>query len=231
MVKPFVNRIRYTPEVASRPERLEKDLGNAKKLAAILEDEAARLRTAQVQPAGSSTATSATATATSTTGTGTGEEDPQGDANMAPSAVEPPAAPAPAPAAIEEDEPEPKENGSEAVERRIEKVMSELRDQGLVDVNNEKEYEERKVRFYFLFLRLVSMDARSCSCSFRVLFCRRSWLWICISRTYVLPSTRAIIALLQLTMSKSFSGSVSSIFASRCPSQQQQQFRKSRSLR
>lgn len=229
MVKPFVNRIRYTPEVASRPERLEKDLGNAKKLAAILEDEAARLRTAQVQPAGSSTATSATATATSTTGTGTGEEDPQGDANMAPSTVEPPAAPAPA--AIEEDEPEPKENGSEAVERRIEKVMSELRDQGLVDVNNEKEYEERKVRFYFLFFRLVSMDAHSCSCSFRVLFCRRSWLWICISRTYVLPSTRAIIALLQLTMSKSFNGSVSSIFASRCPSQQQHQFRKNRSLR
>ncbi|KAJ2918266.1 hypothetical protein MD484_g2187, partial [Candolleomyces efflorescens] len=160
MVKPFVNRIRYTPEVASRPERLEKDLGNAKKLAAILEDEAARLRTAQVQPAGSSTST--TTAATSAAGTTTGEEDPQGDANMASSAVEPPAA-----AAIEEDEPEPKENGSEAVERRIEKVMSELREQGLVDVNNEKEYEERKtvvaLDLYLAYLRAAFNTCYYCS--------------------------------------------------------------------
>ncbi|KAJ2923984.1 hypothetical protein H1R20_g13116, partial [Candolleomyces eurysporus] len=146
MIKPFVNRIRYTPEVASRPERLEKDLGNAKKLAAILEDDAARLRIAKVQPAGSSTAT-----------TKTGEEDTQGDTSMS-SAVE---------AAVEEDEPEPKENGSEAVERRIEKVMSELRDQGLVDVNNEKEYEERKtvvaLDLYLAYLRAAFNTCYYCS--------------------------------------------------------------------
>lgn len=49
------------------------------------------------------------------------------------------------PPETEDDYPEPKEKGSEAVERRIEKVMSELRDRNLVDVNDEKVYEEQKV--------------------------------------------------------------------------------------
>ncbi|KAF7301247.1 hypothetical protein MIND_00689500 [Mycena indigotica] len=44
MVKPFVNRVRYAPDVASRPERMEKDLAQAKQLAARLESEAAELR-------------------------------------------------------------------------------------------------------------------------------------------------------------------------------------------
>ena len=56
-------------------------------------------------------------------------------------------------AAPEEEDPEPKENGSDAVERRVEKVLSDLREQGLVDVNDEKTYEEKKVRCY-LFLQL-----------------------------------------------------------------------------
>ena len=44
-----------------------------------------------------------------------------------------------------DDDLEPKEKGSESVERRIEKVMSELRDRSLVDVSDEKAYEEKKV--------------------------------------------------------------------------------------
>lgn len=45
-----------------------------------------------------------------------------------------------------DDDPEPKERGSEAVERRIEKVMADLRDQGLVDLADEKALEQKKVR-------------------------------------------------------------------------------------
>ena len=68
-------------------------------------------------------------------------EDSMGDATMASGSTS---------ADVEEEEPEePKERGSDAVERRIEKVMSELRDQGLVDVNDEQVYEERKVRRLF----------------------------------------------------------------------------------
>lgn len=45
----------------------------------------------------------------------------------------------------EDEEPEPRERGSDAVERRIEKVMTDLREQGVIDVNDEKAYEEKKV--------------------------------------------------------------------------------------
>jgi hypothetical protein len=45
--KPFVNKIQYAPEVASKPERLEKDLANTKTLAALLGEEAAILRKAK----------------------------------------------------------------------------------------------------------------------------------------------------------------------------------------
>ncbi|KAF7313404.1 hypothetical protein HMN09_00496300 [Mycena chlorophos] len=45
MVKAFVNRVRYAPEVASRPDRMEKDLAQAKQLAAKLEAEAKELQT------------------------------------------------------------------------------------------------------------------------------------------------------------------------------------------
>jgi hypothetical protein len=41
-----------------------------------------------------------------------------------------------------EDDEEPKESGSEAIERRIEKIMADLRDQGAVD---EKVVEAKRV--------------------------------------------------------------------------------------
>ena len=125
-LRPFVNKIRYAPEVASRPERLEKDLQNVKVLAGMLEQQAANLRALKL----SDLKPSSTAKQDG--------EPAQNDADMA---------------APEEEDPEPKENGSDAVERRVEKVLSDLREQGLVDVNDEKTYEEKKVRCY-LFLRL-----------------------------------------------------------------------------
>jgi len=43
--RPFRSRARRTPESASEPERIEKDLANVKMLAAILEEEAYHLQT------------------------------------------------------------------------------------------------------------------------------------------------------------------------------------------
>lgn len=45
------------------------------------------------------------------------------------------------------DEDAPKSRGSEAVERRIEKVISELTEGGTVDMMSEREFEARKVSF------------------------------------------------------------------------------------
>jgi hypothetical protein len=115
-VRPFISRIRYTPEVAAKPERMAKDLVNAKKLASILEDEAALLRNFSIKHV------------VPEEGKGVKSDD-DFDATMV----------------DVDDDPEPKERGSEAIERRIEKVVSELCDQGLVDVHDEKGYEAKKV--------------------------------------------------------------------------------------
>jgi hypothetical protein len=117
--RPFTTKIRFTPEVASRPERLEKDLQNAKILASTLEGEAATLRA--FNPAPSSEKTNGDAHASS---------ESNGDATMD---------------SPEDDDPEPKERGVDVVERRIEKVMADMRDQGLIDVNDEKTYHAKKV--------------------------------------------------------------------------------------
>ena len=116
-----MNKIRFTPEVASKPDRIAKDLGNAKILAEILEDEASRVCTAKVP--------SLNAPKVDSEGTQSTE---QPDTGMLPPDME-------------DEEPEPLERGSAAVERRIEKVMADLRDQGLIDINDEKAYEEKKV--------------------------------------------------------------------------------------
>jgi hypothetical protein len=116
-----VNKIRFTPEVASRPDRIAKDLGSAKVLAEILEDEAARVRSAQVPLLNAPKA----------------DDDETQGTEQSDVAMVPPD--------VEDEEPEPHERGSAAVERRIEKVMADLRDQGLIDINDEKAYEEKKV--------------------------------------------------------------------------------------
>lgn len=116
-----MNKIRFTPEVASRPDRIAKDLGSAKVLAEILEDEAARVRSAQVPLLNATKA----------------DDDETQGTEQSDVAMVPPN--------VEDEEPEPLERGSAAVERRVEKVMADLRDQGLIDINDEKAYEEKKV--------------------------------------------------------------------------------------
>lgn len=129
VVKPFTNRVRNTPDAASRPERLEKDLGNVRTLAMQLEMEAAKLRVMKRSQLNMKPKVN-------------GEAKPEEDAIMAPPEE-----------TVEEEDPEPRECGSEAVERRVEKIMVDLREQGLVDVNNEREYIEKKVDlFSFSFL-------------------------------------------------------------------------------
>jgi hypothetical protein len=161
-VRPFVNKIRYAPEVASRPDRLAKDLQNVKLLATILEDQAAELRafkpplpSASV-PAGSSdqdgTAGPGEEGAVSSNGNAKAEEQ---DAEMIAPDQE-------GGGATVEEEEEPKERGSDAVERRIEKFISDMRDQGLVDVNDEKAFKEKKVGSVAFFF---CQDA-TCSISF-----------------------------------------------------------------
>ena len=114
-----MNKIRYAPEVASRPERMAKDLANAKILAEILEDEASRIRATKVS----------TLNAPSEGG---GQCTEQSDVAMVPPEVE-------------DDDPEPLERGSAAVDRRIEKVMADLREQGPVEINDEVTFEEKRV--------------------------------------------------------------------------------------
>ena len=128
-MRPFVNRVRYTPEVASKPDRLVKDLANLKILAGILENEAASLRRLKLVK-------------DPTINEGTTDE-----ANITDSIT-----------GIDADnDPEPKESGSDAIERRVEKVMGDLRDQHLVDVRNEKAYELKKVggRIFALCMQSV----------------------------------------------------------------------------
>lgn len=111
--KPFVNRIRYVPEVAGRPDRIEKDLANARILASILEEEAAFLRT--YSPFASAD-----------------DMDTNGDAHPGDVAA----------GESNEDDAQPKEVGSQAVERRIEKILADLREQGV----EEKSIEAKRVR-------------------------------------------------------------------------------------
>jgi hypothetical protein len=128
-LKPFVNRIRYAPEVASRPDRLAKDLASAKSLASLLEDECDRVRRSPPRddappPDGTLEPDIQSATQDTLMANGSLDQDPDEDA--------------------------PKSRGSEAVERRIEKVISELKESTGVDVMNEKEFEAKKVKFHLL---------------------------------------------------------------------------------
>lgn len=115
--------------MASTPDRLKKDLANAKALAAILEEEYATLRNAKVALIKSEKNGDPAASANGDVGDAT-----QNDAAMA-ETVE------------EEEDPEPRELGSEAVERRIEKVMVDLQEQGQLDLSDEVALEAKKVRF------------------------------------------------------------------------------------
>ncbi|KAF7331679.1 hypothetical protein MKEN_00047600 [Mycena kentingensis (nom. inval.)] len=127
IIKPFVNRIKYAPEIANRPERMEKDLLQAKQLVAKLEAESAELQKLTFENKNQSS----------------GDEPVDGSTS--------------------EEEP-PVERGSEAVEARIEMV---LREQAMVDVNDEKAFEEFKTMvsldLYLAYLRAAFHTCYYCA--------------------------------------------------------------------
>lgn len=133
-----MTRVRHTPEVASKPDRLVKDLENAKKLAAILEEEYMNLRKAKIDEKPQNGDASASANGEQT-------DAPNEDSAMRDATAE------------AEDDPEPREMGSEAVERRIEKVMADLQEQGAVDTSDEKALEAKRVMCTLLVLSSPSL--------------------------------------------------------------------------
>ncbi|KAH7888102.1 hypothetical protein F5I97DRAFT_1865687 [Phlebopus sp. FC_14] len=136
--KPFVNRVRYVPEIAGKPDRVEKDLANAKLLASILEEEYTVLR----KPSASITGEDHMAT--------------NGDAKAEDVEIT-------ETHAENEVDPEPKEVGSEAVERRISKIMGDLREQGV----DEKYLEAKKavvsLDLYIAYLRAAFHTCYYCA--------------------------------------------------------------------
>ncbi|KAK0467917.1 uncharacterized protein EV420DRAFT_1501935 [Desarmillaria tabescens] len=142
IMRPFLNRVRYAPEIASKPDRLEKDLNNAKALAALLEEEAYKLRHMKVK--------------LEDTLKVDGDSATQGQADAADAAQEP----------TDDDEDEPMERGSDAVERRIEKIMSDLREQNLFDSNDEALWTAKKTQvsldLYIEYLRAAFLTCYYC---------------------------------------------------------------------
>lgn len=132
-MRPFMNRVRYAPEIASRPDRLEKDLNNAKTLATILEEEAYKLRHMKIKLEDTLKVDGDSATQDQA-GAGDAAQDPTDD-----------------------DEDEPMERGSDAVERRIEKIMSDIREQNVIDSNDEVLWAAEKTQvsldLYIEYLR------------------------------------------------------------------------------
>ncbi|KAG6336336.1 hypothetical protein ID866_2761 [Astraeus odoratus] len=137
-IKPFVNRVRYVPEVANRPDRVEKDLANAKLLASILEEEAAALRKYSPSSAGGDSM------------------DTNGDAKLADGTI------GDAHAGNEED-PEPKEVGSQAVERRIEKILTDLREEGVDEKTIEAKRPVISLDLYLAYLRAAYHTCYYCA--------------------------------------------------------------------
>ncbi|KAI0677002.1 hypothetical protein C8Q78DRAFT_960315 [Trametes maxima] len=148
ITKPFVTRVRYTPEVASKPDRIAKDLENAKKLAALMEEEYMRLRKAKVDEKPKQDGEP------SANGDDVKSEAPNEDATMRDASADP-------------EDPEPREMGSEAVERRIEKVLADLQEQGAVDTSDEKALEAKRtviaLDLYLAYLRAAFNTCYYCA--------------------------------------------------------------------
>jgi hypothetical protein len=139
LLKPFVNRIRYAPEIASKPDRMAKDLANARALAARLEEEYETLRTAEVPPPGAAAPANEEKKDGKEGAQGEekkdGEDAAMADAGSAPLDPMPPL----------EEEVEVPEPGSAAVERRAEKLLADAVANGTVDSSDEKALAQKKV--------------------------------------------------------------------------------------
>ncbi|KAI0080659.1 hypothetical protein K474DRAFT_1657465 [Panus rudis PR-1116 ss-1] len=135
ITKPFTSRTRYTPEAASRPDRTEKDLANAKALARILEDEYVALLKAKAEAKAKAESTEQSADAN-----GTSQDAPATELGD-----------------DQEEDPEPRERGSDAVERRIEKVISDMKEHGLFEDLDENEVQAKRtvisLDLYLAYLR------------------------------------------------------------------------------
>lgn len=113
---------------------MEKDLANVKALAMILENEYNQLRTAKIPPAGAAIVPPPSENAAENAEK---TEPTDGDVKMEEEQQQP---------SEEEPEPEPRESGSTAVERRVERLLSDFRESGALDGDNEKALEAKKVR-------------------------------------------------------------------------------------
>ena len=98
--KPFGNKIRQTPEVANKPERIAKDLEQVKALVKLLEAEYDQVRVYKEEKSTESNEDSTVKV-----------EESMNDDSLE---------------QIDEEMTEPGERGSDAVERRIEKIRAEM---------------------------------------------------------------------------------------------------------
>lgn len=129
--QPFRNKVRYTPEAASRPERIAIDLANVRALAAKLDADYRHVRHLPVRPAETGEdweKATMEEWATKKEGGVDGAEDAKMDGVEG-----------------EEEDPLPAESGAEAVEKRVEVVMADLKEAGKVDEADPKAYELKKV--------------------------------------------------------------------------------------
>ncbi|EKM59421.1 uncharacterized protein PHACADRAFT_249892 [Phanerochaete carnosa HHB-10118-sp] len=135
ITKPFTSRIRYVPEVASKPDRLAKDLENAKALAATLEAEYETLRKMKIE-----NKLETNGEATDANGTSQPADVSMNNAD-----------------GESQDDAESQERGSDAVERRIQKLMTDMREQNALDFGDEKAVEARRtviaLDLYLAYLR------------------------------------------------------------------------------
>ncbi|EIN10253.1 hypothetical protein PUNSTDRAFT_84168 [Punctularia strigosozonata HHB-11173 SS5] len=150
--KPFVNRVRYAPEVASRPDRLQKDLANVKALAAVLEDEYTKLRTFKPEkPKKPTEGTEGEGENAGGEGEGVKKEE-QKEETMD---------------VDEEEDPEPRERGSEAVERKVGQLMDGFVQAGLIDPADEKAFQAKKtvvtLDLYLAYLRAAFHTCYYCA--------------------------------------------------------------------
>lgn len=145
--RPFSARARYAPEGSLRPERVSKDLSAVKKLASVLEDEAAellKLPDSLPEPRN---------LPRSKGGELPDDEKPEETAggDDAPKPAEDKAKPQAEPMALDDRDHPPRNRGSVAVEERLEKLFVELEakgphaDGGDEDAASKKVLEEKKV--------------------------------------------------------------------------------------
>lgn len=148
ITKPFTGKVRYAPEVASKPDRLVKDLVSAKALALSLEAQADTLRRMKFEPRPETSEAS-------------------GEANDTTEQQDVPMTMTTATAETIEEDPEPRERGSDAVEQRIEKVMADLREQNALDFSDEKAVEARRtvvaLDLYLAYLRAAFNTCYYCA--------------------------------------------------------------------